>query len=112
MATPDIQRNSIDAGNLPPEPDSSAGPTQRIGGAAGRPLRNVHWLDRIFYISGAIAGIGFLVVLFAAYLVPSLVAILVGTILISLGVIAWIFTALLLIFIMLKSLLGRGGSSL
>ncbi|MDE0212640.1 MAG: hypothetical protein OXL37_04680 [Chloroflexota bacterium] len=115
MSTPDVQRDSIEAGGFPTEAQVPANSAEQAGvgvSAAARPHRSFSWLDYAFYVIGGVVGIGFLVVLFGAYLVPNLVVILVGTIIVIVGVVAWILAALLMIAIMLKSLFSRGGKTI
>jgi len=116
MATPDVQRDSIEAGGSAAESPPLANPAEESGVSDGGtttrlPRRGFGRLDQSFYVITAVVGVGFLVVLFGAYVIPNLVAILVGTIIIVVGVIAWIFAALLMIATMLKSLFSRGGKT-
>ena len=111
MATPDTQHDSISAGRIAAGRTAGIAPELRVDTTTEKPPRSGYSLDRIFYICGAIAGVGFLVTLFGAYVTPNLAAILAGTIIIIVGVVAWIVTALLMTAIMVKSLLGRGGGS-
>lgn len=115
MSTPEVQRDPIEAGGFPLEtqvPDNSVDQGGVGISAAARPRRAFDWLDYAFYAIGGVVGIGFLMVLFGAYLVPNLVVILVGTIIVIVGVVAWIIAALLMIAIMLKSLFSRGGRTI
>lgn len=117
MSTPDVQRDPIEAGGFPTEAQVPANSAEQVGvsddaSAATRLHRPFGWLDYAFYASGGVVGIGFLVVLFGAYLIPDLVAILVGTVIVIVGVVAWILAALLMIAIMLKSLFSRGGRTI
>ena len=116
MSTPNVQRDPMEADGFPLETQPLVNPAQHTGVGDGSrtptpPRWRFYWLDRAFYGIGAVAGIGFLVVLFGAYVTPNLVAILVGTIIIIIGVVAWIITALLMTAIMVKNLFGRGGGS-
>ncbi len=117
MSTPDVQRDPIEAGGIPSKTPAPANSVEQIGVGDGVPAavslrRPLAWLDYAFYAIGGVVGIGFLVALFGAYLIPNLVVILVGTIILIMGVIAWILAALLMIAIMLKSLFSRGGKTI
>ena len=60
------------------------------------------WVSTASFIFGGIAAVGFLLVVFGEYLASSLVVVLVGTAVISLGGIAWGFAALVLVFRLVK----------
>lgn len=117
MSTPNMQRDSIETGSFLSETQAPVNSVEQVGVGVGvsvatRPRRPFGWLDYAFYAIGGIVGIGFLVVLFGAYLIPNLVVILVGTVIVIVGVVAWIFAALLMIAIMLKRFFSRGGKTI
>ena len=114
MSTPDVQRDPIDAGGFPSEPTLLTDLAQQVDAGGRAPRDEFHWLNRIFYIIGAIAGIGFLVVLFGAYAVPEIwinqqgtTIVVVGTIVITLAVIAWIAAAVVMISMIIKRLIRK-----
>ena len=84
MATPDVQRDPIEAGSKPP--------------LLAR-LTGIGWFNAAMLAMGSIAAIGFLIVLAGAYLTPdaSPRVVLAGTIIVILVAIAWILTGLFVI---------------
>ena len=111
MSTPNVQRDPIDAGGFVSETTLLTDLTQQTDAGDRRSRDEFYWLNRIFYIIGAIAGVGFLVVLFGEYAVPKTwvnqqgtTIVLVGMIVIILAVIAWIIAAAVMISMMIKHL--------
>ena len=114
MAMPEAQRDSIEAGGIPSETTLLTDLSQQANVGGRGPRDEFYWLNRTFYIIGAIAGIGFLAVLFGAYAVPEIwvnqqgtTIVVVGTIVMTLAVIAWIIAAVVMISMMIKRLIGR-----
>ena len=114
MSTPNVQRDPIDAGGFPSETTLLTDLVQQTDAGDRGPRDEFYWLNRIFYIIGAIAGVGFLVVLFGAYAVPKIwvnqqgtTIVLVGAIVITLAVIAWITAAAVMISMMIKRLIRK-----
>ena len=114
MVTPEIQQDSMENSGFPSETTLLTGSVEQVR-VGRRGLRDeFDWLNRAFYIIGAIAGIGFLVVLFGAYAVPKLwvnqegtTIVVVGTIVMTLAVIAWIAAAAIMITMIIKRLIKK-----
>ncbi len=107
MATPDAQRDPVEAGGFSPETLLPGNPPEQVGTEVSDTVHQrdqFFRLDRAFYGAGTIVGIGFLVTLFGAYVVPNTATILSGTIIVIIGLIIWILAGLMMIALMLKSL--------
>ena len=104
MTTPDVQRDPIEAGGFQPGPHLPANPNEQVGVNRGelQPRDGYFWLNRAFYIIGAIAGVGFLIVLFGAYAIQDDTTLIAGTTVIVLAVVAWIITTIVMVAMMFK----------
>lgn len=102
MATPDMQRNSVEVGGVPTEVHINSRSTTIV---SGPPTRDRYfWLTRAFYLIGVLAGVGFVVILLGAYAIPVMFAnldgvnmVLAGTIIVILAVVGWIVSGAILI---------------
>jgi uncharacterized membrane protein YkgB len=102
----------IDSHNLR---TSDAPPEKSVDNSNGNnpAPRDAFWsLNRAFYVIGAVAGVGFLMVLSGAYLVPEIwvnhkgtAIIVAGTIVVTGAAIAWIAAAVVMISMMIKHIL-------
>ena len=112
MTTPHAPNRPTTAAAPPaPSPRIAPHPAEHAGAAENTPARRdeFYGLSRAFYITAAVACVGFLVVMFGTYVVPNTPAVLAGTIIATLAAIAWIILASILIVLMLKDLFrGRG----
>ena len=103
MATHDIHSDSMASSGFAPETQASAETLSQEGGL--RQWRDgFFWLNRAFYIIGAIAGVGFLVALVGAYVVPEDTTLVVGTIIFLASVALWIIAATIMIVMIAKDL--------
>ena len=102
MATPDMQRDPIEAGGLQPGPHLPANPSEQVGANHGQlqPRDGYFWLNRAFYVIAAVAGVGFLIVLFGAYAIQDDTTLIAGTTVIVLAVVAWIITTIIMVAMM------------
>ena len=104
MSTPNVQRDPIDAGGFPSETTLPANPNEQVGGNSGelQPRDGYFWLNRAFYIIGAVAGVGFLIVMLGAYAIQDDATLIAGTTVIVLAVVAWIITTIVMVAMMSK----------
>jgi VIT1/CCC1 family predicted Fe2+/Mn2+ transporter len=111
MVTPDAQPGQVGRSNLSDDYSQPAQAGQQQDAPEERKPAPViaDSLNRTFYIIGAVAAVGCLVVLFATYVIPDLVTLLVGTIILVAAVISWIGAAVYLIARMLKQLFSSRG---
>lgn len=114
MATPNVQRDPIESGGFTPETELLTDPAEQVSIGRHAPRDEFYWLNRAFYVIGAVAGIGFLVVLFGAYAVPEIwvnqpgtTIVVTGTIVMTLAMIAWIITAAVMISMIIKRLIRK-----
>ncbi len=118
MASPEVQYNSIESSGLSSETAILSDSAKQRTAHGGGSQNEFYWLNRAFYIIGAVAGVGFLFVLFGAYVVPEIWAdkngiatMIAGTVVVTLAAIAWIVAATVMITIIIRQLLrsrGRG----
>ena len=115
-----VEQNMAERGSEMTMPNASGGATEATvpavgfdgdAPAAGRARDRLYRLDPVFYIIGAVVGIGFLVALFGTYVMPNPAVILAGTIILVVAVVAWIFAALFMIGVMLKRWFRGGGKT-
>ncbi len=107
MATSDVQYDPIDAKGPSPETEAPSNPDAQatgVGGGEQRLTDGYSLLNRAFYVAAGVAGIGMLIVLFGAYALPKLSgsldgenAVLAGAIIVTVGIIAWVAAAVVLI---------------
>ena len=109
MTMPNASGGATEANVPAPATGLPAGPAEQLDATAGGRRRDEwYWLNRTFYIIGAVAGIGFLLVLLGAYAISNDAIVLAGTIVITLAVMAWICAAVVMIAMMLRDLLRLG----
>ena len=101
MSTPSMHVSSIEAG-LPSSDSAGTMSVEASSVGAGPPKENVpasNWLNLALFSIGGVAAIGLVVILFGAYLIKpeNINVIVAGTIILMLAVMAWIFTALLMV---------------
>lgn len=103
MTMPNAPGGATEANVPAPATGLPAGPVERLDATAGGRRRDEwYWLNRTFYIIGAVAGIGFLLVLLGAYAISNDAIVLAGAIIITLAVIAWIGATAIMIVMMLR----------
>ena len=112
MSTPNAHTDLIDSHDF--RASDEPAPNADGGGAVNNQVpRDVFSaLNRVFYAIAAIAGIGFLMVLFGAYVSPKIWAhqtgitvMIAGAIVMVLAVVAWIAAAILMISMMIMRLI-------
>ena len=114
MSTPSMHVGSTEASSPSSE---SAGPVSSKASLAGAgpPKENApagNWLNLALFSIGGVAAVGLVVVLFGAYLIkPENTGIIVaGAIILLLAVIAWIFTALTMVGLLIWQMITPRGN--
>lgn len=108
MSTPNTHSGSIE-GKAPGLEMQAPAEQANFQESNRTPRDGYFWLNRAFYIIGAIAGVGCIVVLIGAYVIPKLSvgldganAVLAGTLVIVLAVSAWIATTVIMVVKVVK----------
>lgn len=83
---------------------TSGGPARNPVSATLMPVSEHDWLIPAVFIIGAFAALGLVVVVFGAYLTPSITTVVIGVVIMLVAATAWIVAALYLIGGILKRL--------
>ena len=114
MSTPNMRASSIEEispSSNPSGPAASEASSVGAGAPKGGPAVS-NWLNLALFSIGGVAAIGLVVILFGAYLIEPVNTgvIVAGTIILMLAVIAWIFTALTMVGILVWKLITSRGN--